>query len=742
MDTSRPAKKEDLSHEEQANNFFTVDNTLMDYIHYYLNRAENKLPRPDSTPARLMAYERLVTYLDYTTPEDKHNAKKWFDTTLIRMKDSKLTPEDYFVLGMLSQRDVIQSFSKQEKEERFTFLQQAESLPEALNEMGLAFSAKKDQTKAREFHEAASKQAVADAYYQLYFIDFSSDKIKSISYLQNAASLCSSSALQCLSTQNIEGAIVSQTNNLAIKYCQAAATYLNRRALNSIGLIYYEGTHGFKRDLKKAEDYFQKATARGCLAAIAGLANIYAHNKDFKKAENYLKKAIQMGLNYDPVVFHNFAFLYYNQISPRDNKNASKYSRACVAISKREYTNSYKTDILNDVKSAAQQFLYNMVTEENAHFAAQYHHAMLQNDCSKLRELFFEKSTELQELFLDDLSEESPDIIQKQTLDNMFACTQMYRLDDFPVTHEVQAKILIEALSHPLEEQKKERYACLFNLDSKQIEPEDNYQLGYLLYNISTLNNIETIYKNILTANIYDSSTLQEKKSHLRNTIYLHLINALKKIDEIKLQKPEDVPPRLLKQQEFIQPTTRLLSQMVCGDLPEDIRPSYQFMFELRPPYPNSFKEFSAYYIREADFAKKVTEEKKHKKAENVTIASSNLFSQRAKEEVNDNEKILNAIQAKFTPLWRKATESPTSEIQQFLSHLYSYVYPGLDAEPLDSLKGIEKEIAKQLKPEQIQQLKEEHSKEIVPILIEMKEHIEKELKQPGKTTTSTKICA
>lgn len=98
----------------------------------------------------------------------------------------------------------------------------------------------------------------------------------------------------------------------------------NKTQLFYIGFVYHE----FRKDFKKAEEYYQMAVEKGDTRAIFNLGNLYKNEyKDYKQAEEYYLIAIEKG---DTKAMVNLGNLYNNEY--KDYKKAEEYY--LVAIEK------------------------------------------------------------------------------------------------------------------------------------------------------------------------------------------------------------------------------------------------------------------------------------------------------------------------------------------------------------------------------------------------------------------------
>lgn len=79
-----------------------------------------------------------------------------------------------------------------------------------------------------------------------------------------------------------------------------AASAGDASAMNSLGLIYYEGHH-VRRDERLAQKWFEKAAAAGSTSAMNNLGLIYEHplaastSPDYRLARSWFEKAVAAG---------------------------------------------------------------------------------------------------------------------------------------------------------------------------------------------------------------------------------------------------------------------------------------------------------------------------------------------------------------------------------------------------------------------------------------------------------------
>lgn len=122
------------------------------------------------------------------------------------------------------------------------------------------------------------------------------------------------------------GASTNEELKLAYDYLIKAINLGNIPALNTLGLLYLNGTYPLAKDLDKATEYFKKAASYNYAYACNNLGKIYEEQKNYKLAFEHYQKSANLGEswalnklgeyyrlgNYVPKDM-NIAFDYYNK---------------------------------------------------------------------------------------------------------------------------------------------------------------------------------------------------------------------------------------------------------------------------------------------------------------------------------------------------------------------------------------------------------------------------------------------
>lgn len=116
----------------------------------------------------------------------------------------------------------------------------------------------------------------------------------SFNYFKKASIKNHPSSYYMMAKMILNGLVGSKSNEeykLAYEYLKKAINYGNIAAINSMGLLYLNGTYPVKKDINKAISLFEKAINKNYPYAYNNLGLIYEEQKDMKKAFEYFEKS-------------------------------------------------------------------------------------------------------------------------------------------------------------------------------------------------------------------------------------------------------------------------------------------------------------------------------------------------------------------------------------------------------------------------------------------------------------------
>ena len=145
---------------------------------------------------------------------------------------------------------------------------------------------------AKENNTYALYEMVTDEYYGYIKgyprYDISFDYFRRASYKNHPGSFYMMAKLY------INGFVGSKSNDElkeAFKYLNTAIEYGNVAAINTMGLLYLNGTYPVKKDINTAIEFFEKASSKDYPYAYNNLGLIYEAKGDMKKAFEFFEKS-------------------------------------------------------------------------------------------------------------------------------------------------------------------------------------------------------------------------------------------------------------------------------------------------------------------------------------------------------------------------------------------------------------------------------------------------------------------
>lgn len=120
----------------------------------------------------------------------------------------------------------------------------------------------------------------------------------SYTYFEKASEKNHPSSIYIMSKMYYDHLIGDQSKEeltLAYNYLTKAIELGSIPALNQMGLLYLHGTYPVKKDIKKALEYFSKASEHNYAYAFNNLGKIYEDKNNYKEAISYYEKSATLG---------------------------------------------------------------------------------------------------------------------------------------------------------------------------------------------------------------------------------------------------------------------------------------------------------------------------------------------------------------------------------------------------------------------------------------------------------------
>lgn len=133
--------------------------------------------------------------------------------------------------------------------------------------------------EAIKCYEFAAKNGSSEASLALGELYIDKDKVKGITFLENAAEMGNPKAF----TKLAEYYIKTKDYDKAFEYVLKANEMGEANSIMALGYMYEHGFH-VKKDLDKALEYYSEASKKGVVRAKVYMGSIYREKKDYKKA--------------------------------------------------------------------------------------------------------------------------------------------------------------------------------------------------------------------------------------------------------------------------------------------------------------------------------------------------------------------------------------------------------------------------------------------------------------------------